>query len=363
MRIAVVGGGPGGLYFAALAKELDPRHHVEVWERNPADRTYGFGVIFSAPALDALRRADLALAGALAPDLVGWNDVTVHHRGGSATTTGLGFAAIGRRALLRHLRRRCDRLGVAMHHHRAAPPVGRLRAAADLVVAADGAHSAIRAAHLESFGTTATPCALRYAWLGAGGSFDGLSFLVAETASGPVLAHAYPYEPGRSTFLVEAGPGAPTAGGRPDLDGLAGLFAEHLDGAPLRSNGSRWHHFTVVRNATWRAGNVVLLGDAAHTVHYSIGSGTKLALEDALALAAALRGAGTVPDALATYEAARRPVVEDAQRVAQASLEWFENVGTALDAPLPALMTDLLTRGGRVSLTDLRVADGLPWAA
>ncbi|SEG83651.1 2-polyprenyl-6-methoxyphenol hydroxylase [Thermomonospora echinospora] len=357
MRIGIIGGGPGGLYTAVLAKRLDPRHEVVVWERDAADRTYGFGVIFSDPALEVIGRADPRTRAALEPWLVRWNRMSVHHRGEAFTTAGLGFAAIARVSLLAVLRRWCLRSGVTVLHGRPAPPLERLAAECDLVVAADGAHSATRTGRAGRFGTTLRPCALRYAWLGADRAFDGMSFMIAETAGGPVVAHAYPYADGRSTFLVEARADAAPAQESvqaPAVDRIARLFGEHLGGASLTAGRSRWSRFAVVRNRTWWDGNVVLLGDAAHTTHYSIGSGTALAMGDAVALTTALREHSGLPAALAAYEAARRPVAERMQQVAQASLEWFEGIDAELAAGLPGLATALFTRGGRVSLADVR---------
>ncbi|MGY1456684.1 FAD-dependent monooxygenase [Streptomyces sp. SS8] len=346
MRIAVVGGGPAGLAFAAFARLADPPDEVTVWERHQVEDTYGFGVILPPAALDTIHRADPLLADALAPRLAGWDEITVHRHGRSLTTRAPRLGAMSRRALLRLLRQRCAQLGVRLHQGAPAPGAAALAARYDLVVAADGARSATRDALAGRFGTTTERIAPDYVWLGAERAFDGLAFILADTPRGPVTAHTYPYEPGRSTFLVEAAH-------RPGTDELARLFAGPLAGARLLENRSRWSRFLQVRNSTWSSGNVVLLGDAAHTAHYSIGSGTRLALDDAHALVTALRCQPSLPAALAAYEAARRPAVEHTQRIGRASAAWFAGLAEAGDAPPERFLVDLVTRGGRVSMRDL----------
>ncbi|MGD9483618.1 FAD-dependent monooxygenase [Streptomyces sp. TRM70308] len=346
MRIAVVGGGPAGLAVAAFARLADPSADVTVWERRRGEDTYGFGVILPPAALETVRRADPPLADALAARLTAWDEITVHRHGGSRTSRAPRLGAVGRRDLLRVLRHRCAELGVRLRQGAAAPDTAALAAGHDVVVAADGARSAVRTALADRLGTTTEPLAPDYLWLGAERAVDSLAFLVADTPRGPVTAHTYPYGQGRSTFLVEAAH-------RPDTDALARLFAEPLGGARLLANGSRWGRFLQVRNTAWSSGNVVLVGDAAHTAHYSIGSGTRLALDDAAALVAALRTEPSVPAALAAYEAARRPAVEHAQRTGRASAAWFAGLSGADGASPERFLVDLLTRGGRISMADL----------
>ncbi|MEU6485696.1 FAD-dependent monooxygenase [Streptomyces sp. NPDC046887] len=349
MRIAVIGGGPAGLAFAATARLSGLSAEVTVYERNRVEDTYGFGVILPSAALDTLRPTDPGTADALARELVEWDEVTVH-RGARPLSVGAPrLGALSRRTLLTALRRRCAELGVRVEEGAAAPGPDVLAEAHDLVVAADGAGSATRTAWADRFGTETERTAPDYIWLGAERAFPGLTFLVADTAEGPVVAHTYPYTPDRSTFLVEV----PGGGGLPDTAGLARLFAEPLAGARLLENRSRWSRFLQVRNATWSSGNVVLLGDAAHTAHYSIGSGTRLALDDATALAGALCSEGSLPAALSAYEERRRPSVEHTQRIGRASADWFAGLaGTEGGAPEKFLL-ELLTRGGRISLGDL----------
>lgn len=348
MKIAVNGGGPAGLAFAAFARLADPAAEVTVWERRRVADTYGFGVILPPAASDTVRRADPVLAGALDPHPVRWDEIAVHRHGRSLSFGSPRLGALSRRTLLGTLRQRCAELGVRLHEGAAAPGADALRASYDLVVAADGAGSATRDALAGSFGTSTARIGPDYVWLGAERAFGSLAFLVADTVEGPVVAHAYPYAPGRSTFLVEAAH-------RPDVGELAELFAGPLGGARLLENRSRWSRFVQVSNSVWSSGNTVLLGDAAHTAHYSIGSGTRLALDDALALVTALHAQPSLPEALAAYEAARRPAVEDAQRTGRASAEWFAALADAPPSSPEEFLVDLVTRGGRISMGDLAV--------
>ena len=372
MRIAVVGGGPGGLYLAALAKQLDASREVVVWERNAADDTFGFGVVFSDETLGGIEAADPELFAEVARNFARWSDIDVVHRGGTVTSGGHGFAAINRKVLLQLLQRRCDEVGVRVLYRTSAPPPEQLAGEYDLVVAADGANSAIRARYADVFGPTLDERSSRYMWLGTDKVFDAFTFLVADTPHGPMQVHAYPFSADRSTFIVEVNEQTWRAAGFDSASGanlppgvsdeasirrIGEIFRADLDGAELIANNSKWVRFTVVRNRTWRRGNVVLLGDAAHTAHFSIGSGTKLAMEDALSLAACLQENPLVGDALAAYEAERRPVVESTQRAAQASLAWFEDIAHVAGQDTPQFAFNLLTRSRRVTYDNLRLRD------
>lgn len=369
-RIAVVGGGPGGLYAAALLKRLDPRREVTVWERNAPSDTFGFGVVLSDETLGGIRDADPVVYEALRRDLVRWDDIDVVHRGHRTTSTGHGFAALGRRRLLEILHARCTELGVRLRFRAEAPPPDVLAAGHDLVVAADGVHSRTREAHAAHFRPRITTHRCRYIWLAADFAFDAFRFETAETEYGVMQLHAYPYEAGASTAIVEMREEVWRAAGFEELDEAestvrcAKIFAEALGGRELRSHRSAWTAFRTVVNAHWSYGNTVLIGDAAHTAHFSIGSGTKLAVEDALALANSLEGHTaadggnrTLPEALAAYEAERRPVVESTQRAATASLRWFEELAGHVDRPPRRFAFDLLTRSRRVTHANLRLRD------
>jgi anthraniloyl-CoA monooxygenase len=372
MRIAVIGGGPGGLYFAALAKQLDPGHDITIWERNAADDTFGFGVVFSDETLGGIEHADVEIYAAMRREFACWDDIDVHFRGSTFTSGGHGFAAMSRKRLLGILQARCASLGVRVLFQAQAPDVAELAAGYDLVVAADGMNSATRAQFAGTFVPSVERRRCRYIWLGTDLVFDAFKFYVLDTPAGIMQVHGYPYSQAASTFILEMHEEVWRRAGFADLatEGLAPglsdeasielireLCAGVLDGHELVANNSRWTAFGTVRCQTWRHENVVLLGDAAHTAHFSIGSGTKLAMEDALALAACLREQDGVPGALAAYEAERRPVVASTQRAAQASLEWFENIGQYADQDPHQFAFNIVTRSRRVTYDNLRLRD------
>jgi anthraniloyl-CoA monooxygenase len=374
MRIAVLGGGPGGLYFAALARQLDARHDITVWERNAADDTFGFGVVFSDETLGGIEHADPEIFARMSREFARWDDIDVHFRGTVMTSGGHGFAAMSRKRLLAILQERCASLGVRVLFRAQAPDVAALAADCDLVVAADGMNSAVRGRFAAAFGAGLERRRCRYIWLGTDLVFDAFKFYILDTPFGVMQVHGYPYGETASTFILEmnedvwrragfeaaSGHAAGLPPGRSDEASIAmirELCAGVLDGHGLSGNNSRWTTFTTVRCRTWRHENVVLLGDAAHTAHFSIGSGTKLAMEDALALAACLREQGSVAAGLTAYEDERRPVVASTQRAAQASLEWFENIGQYADQDPRQFAFNIVTRSRRVTYDNLRLRD------
>ncbi|WUT96773.1 bifunctional salicylyl-CoA 5-hydroxylase/oxidoreductase [Streptomyces pseudovenezuelae] len=360
-RIAIIGGGPGGLYAAALLKRLDPGRDITVWERNAPDDTFGFGVVLSDETLGGIEHADPEVYAALCEDFVRWDDIDIVHRGLRHTSGGHGFAALGRRRLLAILHTRCRALGVDLRFGTEAP--ADLARTHDLVVAADGVNSTTRQRLGHVFRPHVTPHHCRYIWLAADFPFDAFRFEIAETEHGVMQLHGYPYAPDSSTVIIEMREEVWKAAGFDEVpaqestESCAKIFAEALRGRPLRSNNSTWTTFRTVVNAHWSHGNTVLLGDAAHTAHFSIGSGTKLAVEDALALAACLEEQPSLEGALAAYEAERKPVVASTQRAARASLEWFENLGLYLDQPPRQFAFNLLTRSRRVTHDNLRLRD------
>jgi anthraniloyl-CoA monooxygenase len=375
VRIAVVGGGPGGLYFAALAKQLDPGSEITVWERNAADDTFGFGVVFSDETLGGIEHADLAVYRAMEREFARWDDIDVHFKGQVITSGGHGFAALSRRRLLQILQQRCAELGVTVHFRADAPDAATLAASHDLVVAADGANSATRAAFAGTFRPDLDVRRCRYMWLGTDLVFDAFKFYIEQTPHGVMQIHGYPYDATGSTFIVEmhdtvwraagfdrlAPPDPPCLPpGRSDdasIERIRELFAGVLGDHEVHANNSKWVSFGTLRCGSWRHGNVILLGDAAHTAHFSIGSGTKLAMEDALALAACLHEQPDLNTALTAYEAERRPVVASTQRAAQASLEWFENLGQYTDQEPEQFAFNIMTRSRRVTHGNLRLRD------
>ena len=353
-------------------KLLNPHHRIVVWERNAADDTFGFGVVFSDETLGGIEQADAAFYERLTKDFAVWDDIDVHFRGRVLTSGGHGFAAISRQRLLGILRARCEEFGVKIHYRQPAPALELLRSKHDLVVAADGVNSLTRQTRQEVFQANVDARHARYMWLGTPLVFDAFKFFIAETDFGVVQAHAYPYSDAMSTFIVELEEDSWIKSGQLDsserswkpgesdqagISLCAEIFSDVLQGHELVANNSRWIRFATVRARSWRDGNVLLIGDAAHTAHFSIGSGTKLAMEDALALAACLHENPSVDEALVAYEAERRPVVESAQRAAQASLEWFENISQYMRQDPPQFAFNLLTRSRRVTYGNLKLRD------
>ena len=301
-----------------------------------------------------------------------WDDIDVHYRGQVVTSGGHRFAAMSRRRLLQLLQDRCLELGVGLRFRTEAPDVDALSASYDLVVAADGIGSAVRTKHADTFRPSPDVRRCRYMWLGTSRVFEAFTFDVRETPWGVMQVHAYPYDATGSTFIVEmhdavwraagfdalAAQGfAPGESDHASIARVCDIFGDLLGGYEVHANNSKWISFTTMRNESWTAGNVVLLGDAAHTAHFSIGSGTKLAMEDALALAACLHEQPDVPAALAAYEAERKPVVVSTQRAAQASLEWFENLGQYLHQDPLEFAFNIMTRSRRVTYDNLRLRD------
>jgi anthraniloyl-CoA monooxygenase len=378
VRVAVIGGGPGGLYFAALIQQLrqlrqpGAPHEITVWERNAADDTFGFGVVFSDETLGGIEHADPWVFQRMQDEFARWDDIDVHFKGEVITSGGHGFAAMSRQRLLQVLHERCRMLGVDLVFNTPAPDVADLAASHDLVIAADGLNSAARNRYAATFRPTLDQRQCRYMWLGTSRVFDAFTFDIRQTPYGVMQIHGYPYDAQASTFIVEmnervwqrAGFAAladrtfePGDSDDKSIEVIRGLFADVLDGHDVMANNSRWVSFATVRTQTWRHGNVVLLGDAAHTAHFSIGSGTKLAMEDALALAACLHEQPDLDAALAAYEAERRPVVVSTQRAAQASLEWFENLEQYVHQEPLQFAFNIMTRSRRVTYDNLRVRD------
>ena len=373
MRIAVIGGGPGGLYFAALMKQLDAHHEITVWERNAADDTFGFGVVFSDETLGGIEHADERIFAQMQAEFAQWDDIDVHYRGQTLTSGGHGFAAMSRKRLLQILQQRGAELGVELRFSTPAPDASQLSDSYDLVVASDGLNSAVRTQYAHTFCPSLEQRRCKYMWLGTTKVFDAFKFYIRDTPAGVMQIHGYPNDANGSTFIVEMDEAVwrragfdvfadrefrPGESDEKSVGLIRELFADVLDGHDVLMNNSKWLNFTTVRNAHWRHGNVVLLGDAAHTAHFSIGSGTKLAMEDALALAACLHEQPDVDAALEAYEAERRPVVLSTQRAAQASLEWFENLAQYTSQEPLQFAFNVMTRSRRVTYDNLRVRDG-----
>ncbi len=367
MRIACLGGGPAGLYFAISMKLRDARHEVVVVERNRPDDTFGWGVVFSDQTFDNLRANDPESAAAILAEFVHWDDIEVHFRGRCITSGGHGFAGIARKRLLQLLHDRCRALGVELRFETEFTDETAF-ADADLVIASDGINSRIRDAHAAWFAPDIDVRPNRFVWLGTRRRFDAFTFLFIETGHGWVWVHAYPFDADTSTFIVECqestwrGLGFDRMTTEETVAACQRLFADHLDGHALMSNanhlrGSAWISFRRVNCARYHHGKLVLMGDAAHTAHFSIGSGTKLAFEDAIDLATRLHDGSTRDEALAGYQEARRLEVLKLQSTARNSMEWFENVPRYVHFTPEQFAYALLTRSQRVSHENLRLRD------
>ncbi len=371
MKVTCIGGGPGGLYTALLLAKAGRGHEITVYERQAASDTFGWGVVFSASTLGGLADADADTYDAILSSCARWDPVDVVYRGTRVRARGNRFAAIARKRLLAILQERCRELGVSLRFGaEVADPAAHLDA--DLVVAADGVHSVTRSRLASAFAPTTTVEGGKFIWLVTTKPLRAFTFLFTANEHGRFQVHAYPFDEHTSTWIVEcderswrnAGMDAvdPAAlrPGESDSDSIEycrRLFADELDGHKLLGNGSKWYDWVTVRNKTWRHRNVVLLGDAAHTAHWSVGSGTKLAMEDAIALTAALERCEDLDTALAAYEADRRVAVERTQAAASESLDWFSRYGRYLGFEPPQFAYSLLTRSKRVTYDNLRLRD------
>ena len=360
MRIAILGAGPAGLYLAYLIKRRRPDAGIRVIEQNPAGATFGFGVVFSDRALEFLRADDPETYAAITPHMESWSDMTLVIKNERVTIDGIGFAAIGRLKLLQLLQERTRSVGVSPEFDRAVTSLDEL-ADADLVVGADGVNSLVRKTLADRFGASLTYMNNRFAWFGTSKAFDTLTQTFRHTPIGDFNAHHYRYAPGRSTFIVETDEESFRRAGFEKMEENEAralcekIFADALGGQRLISNNSIWRRFPQVWNERWHHGKHVVIGDAAHTAHFSIGSGTRLAMEDAIALERALHESGDdIGKALAAYEAARKPIVEKIVRGAKESASWYENfAGYMALAPMEFAMS-YIQRSGRVDIERLR---------
>jgi anthraniloyl-CoA monooxygenase len=362
MQINIVGGGPAGLYFGLLMKKADPSQRVTVFERNAPDATFGWGVVFSDKTLSYLRDSDEPTFHRITESFATWDNVDVVHRGQKVTVRGNKFSGIARIKLLNILQARCEELGVDVRYDtEVADPI--VLADADLLVGADGVNSGVRTRFAGVFHPSLDVRSNRYVWYGTEQLFHGLTLTFRENEAGVFAAHSYKFNDRLSTFIVECDPATWQRAGfarRSDDETRAYLgevFADDLGGHALLSNNSKWINFVLVKNRRWHHENIVLLGDALHTAHFSIGSGTKLALEDAIALAKAFEETGAVPAALDAFERARRPVVEALQDAAEESMEWFEHARDYVHLDPMRFAYGLMTRSKRIDYENLKRRD------
>src|SRR5215470_13897973 len=361
MKVHVIGGGPAGLYFAILLKKAWPATRITVFERNRPDDTFGFGVVFSDETLAAFESYDRETYRAIVGHFAYWDDIEINFRGTVHRVGGNGFCGCARTTLLKILSRRARSLGVALEYQTEVSPLDPAIQDCDLLVAADGINSAVRGALADTFKPTTDLRPNFFSWMGSTRPFDAFTFFFRETEHGIFIAHCYQYQPGRSTWVMETDPETFARAGldRNDEKGsayfLEEVFAEELQGHRLITNKSIWRNFPTVRCEHWTAGNVVLIGDAKATAHFSIGSGTKLAMEDAIALHRAFRATGgrDVNAALATFEAQRRDEVEKTQHSADVSLVWFEHVKRFWDMDPTRFAFGLMTRSKAITYDNL----------
>ena len=359
MRIAVIGGGPGGLYFAYLWKKRHPEAQIDLFEQNPEGATWGFGVVFSEQALEFLRADDPDTVDAIAPRMESWNNITLNLRGESVKIDGVGFSSIGRLELLTILQQRVRTAGVTPRYDTLIESVDQLTGY-DLIVAADGLNSLVRRAFENDFGATVSHSSNKFAWYGTTRRFETLSQTFVATDLGAFNAHHYRYAPDMSTFLVECDAATWVR------YGFAGktiqqsqaiceqVFAATLGGHRLVSNKSVWRNFPWIWNERWFFKNMVLIGDALHSAHFSIGSGTRLAIEDAIALTKALEAEADIAAGLARYETERKPIVRKLVIAARTSADWYENFPEHMKLGLMDFAHSYITRSGRIDDSRLR---------
>jgi anthraniloyl-CoA monooxygenase len=363
LRVASIGAGPAGLYLAILLKKSNPAHRVVLYERNAADDTFGWGVVFSEETLSYLGAADQESHQEIQRAFAQWDAIDLFYRGEQIRSGGHVFSGISRKLLLQILHARAQALGVEIHFKSEQTDVEKLLAENDLVLAADGVNSFTRERYAAHFEPTITEGKAIYIWLGTTLPLDAFTFFCQENAHGFFTVHAYRFDREHSTFIVETdeqswrNAGLDRASTEQSIAYLEQLFASDLRGHRLLSNASKWIRFRHVVNKRWSKGSLVLLGDAAHTAHFSIGSGTKLAVEDAIALHRALGEQRDLATALAAYEAARRPVVESLQRAAVRSQKWFEEIKRYRGFAIEQLAFAMMTRSHRITHANLRLRD------
>jgi 2-polyprenyl-6-methoxyphenol hydroxylase-like FAD-dependent oxidoreductase len=359
VRIAVIGGGPGGLYFAYLWKKRHPGARIDLFEQNPAGATWGFGVVFSEQALEFLRADDPDTVDAIAPRMQSWENITLNLRGESVEIDGVGFSSIGRLELLTILQALVRAAGVEPRYDTTIQSLDELKGY-DLIVAADGLNSLVRRSFEHEFGASVSHSSNKFAWYGTSKRFETLSQTFVKTDLGTFNAHHYRYAPDMSTFLVECDIATWQRYGFADKTVEQSqaiceqVFAATLDGHRLISNKSVWRNFPWIWNERWSFNNMVLIGDALHSAHFSIGSGTRLAIDDAIALVKALEAEVDISAAMLRYPAERKPIVQKLVKAARSSADWYENFAEHMKLDLMDFAHSYLTRTGRLDDARLR---------
>ena len=359
MKIGIVGAGPAGLYFALLMKKHHPAHQIQVVEQNPADATYGWGVVFSDRAVSFLKDSDPESYTAIEAQLRTWDDQTIVQKGEKVQIDGSGYSGIGRLALLLILQEHCRRHGVQMQFETRLPDISAF-ADCDLIVGADGVNSVVRQQFAEHFQPSTSFLSNKYIWYGTHQHFDSLSLIFRSYRGGSYVAHCYPYSETTSTFIVECDAETWKAAGFAEMSEPEGrayceqVFQDDLGGHPLLPNKPAWINFKIVTNRHWSYRNIVLVGDALRSIHFSIGSGTRMALEDAIALYRACIATEDVPAALRAFEQARRPGADKLLSIAEQSYTWYETFHEKMHLDALPLAYSYMTRSGRIDDATLR---------
>jgi anthraniloyl-CoA monooxygenase len=363
MKITIIGGGPAGMYFAILMKRANAAHDITIYERNGPDDTFGWGVVFSGKTLRNLQAADTPSHAEITRDFAAWDNVDVVHRDAKISIHGNSFSGIARLRLLKILQRRCEQLGVEIRFRTEVDDVAALARESDLLIGADGVNSTVRKVFENEFAPHLSVRPNKYIWYGTNQLFHGLTLTFRESKAGVFAAHSYKFSSDTSTFIIECDLETWTKAGFAAMDDqqtvayLERVFARDLAGHKLLSNNSKWINFVLVKNAKWNCENVGLLGDALHTAHFSIGSGTKLAMEDAIALKQCFDETPEPRTALPRFETLRRPVIEDYQAAAYESMVWFEHARDYVHLSPIELAYSLMKRSGRVNDDDLNRRD------
>jgi len=363
MKLNIVGGGPAGLYFAILMKKQDSSHDITIFERNGPDDTFGWGVVFSGRTLANLRAADVESHAEITSQFEAWENVDVVQGNSKISIYGNSFSGIARLRLLKILQKRAQELGIEIIFKHEIDDFDHLRKSSDLLIGADGVNSSTRLFYSQFFMPDLDTREHRYIWYGTHRLFHGLTLTFRQNDDGVFAAHSYKFNQDTSTFIIECDRHTWERAGFQSLNDeqmrsyLHKVFQRDLGDEGLLSNNSKWINFVLVKNGKWSFENVALLGDALHTAHFSIGSGTKLAMEDAIEMAQCFLRNQNVKQALMDFERLRRPVIENYQRAARESMVWFENAASYIDLPPLDLAYSVMTRSGRVTIEDLRTRD------